>query len=107
MTLFLRKGLSIGERLMVSISRKDFAKDCYVTLFSRKRLPIGRGLMVSISEKDKRTALIARCNIYIYITPGNQGSPFVLFKKDFAKDCYVTLFSRKRLSIGRGLMVSI
>ena len=32
----------------------------------------------------------------------NQGSPFVLFKKDYNKDCFWILFLRKGLGIRRG-----
>ena len=35
----------------------------------------------------------------------NQGSPFVLFKKDYNKDCFWILFLRKGLGIRRGVMV--
>ena len=44
-------------------------------------------------------------HIYIYMIHDNQGSPFVLFKKDYNKDCFWILFLRKGLSIRRGVMV--
>ena len=60
-----------------------------------------------VLEKNKRTTLIVKCNIYIYITLGNQGSPFVLLKKDCNKDCVWILFLRKWFGIERGVGAKI
>ena len=84
---------------------KDYKKDCFWILFLRKGFGIRRGVMVIHLEKDKRTALIVMYHIYIYMIHDNQGSPFVLFKKDYNKDCFWILFLRKGLSIRRGVMV--
>ena len=60
-------------------TEKDCNKDYIWILFLRKGFGNKRGVVANNLEKDKRTALIVKCNIYIYITLGNQGSPFVLF----------------------------
>ena len=40
------------------------------------------------------------------MTPDNQGSPFVLFKKDCNKDCFWILFLRKWFVNSRGIMAT-
>ena len=85
--------------------KKDYNKDCFWILFLRKGLGT-RGVMVIHLEKDCpdcHVSYIYMYHIYIYMIHDNQGSPFVLFKKDCNKDSFWILFLRKGFGIRRGV----